>query len=125
MLELIQVDSGQKDNLKLAHGIVTGTGGNVKGKKYGHAWLEMKDALVIDTEQNVTLPKDRYYQIGNIDSSKVKLYDFQEVSQWLQKSGTYGPWELDMPKDEKELQNETFQVKNIQNLRAVIRNFVD
>ena len=36
MLELIQVDSGQKDNLKLAHGIASsGTGGNVKGKKYG------------------------------------------------------------------------------------------
>ena len=108
MIDLITKDKGLADDIKLAHGIVTGQGGAVKGKKYGHAWLEIKDAVVHDCEAGATLIKNDYYKKGNIDPATVKLYDFQDVRYWISKEETYGPWELEMPEDEKELQKEAY-----------------
>jgi hypothetical protein len=107
MLEMASFGRGGFENLRLAHGNVTGQTGYVKDQRYGHAWLELEipDKFVFDTEQNAMIPKDRYYQVGNIDCNEVKLYDLKEVRGWLTQTEHYGPWEMAMTDFEKTIQD--------------------
>jgi hypothetical protein len=93
---------GGKD-IKIAHGLVTGKTGYVKDKKNGHAWVEINDQVCLDTETNITFPKEEYYEIGKINPEDVYLYDKKEIGHWVTTNGTYGPWELEETEFEKEM----------------------
>jgi len=74
----------------LVHGVPLGTGGNAKGLRYGHAWLE-KGAVVHDPSINKSFLKSEYYQIGDI---KVTVsYSFLEARKFVIKTRQCGPWD--------------------------------
>ena len=93
--------TGIKD-LKIAHGHVTGQAGYVDGKKYGHAWLEIDGETCLDAETGYEMDKKTFYALGKIKPEEVYLYDRAEISKWVNKIGTYGPWELELTDFEKE-----------------------
>lgn len=73
----------------LCHGVVTGTGGKVKGKSYSHAWIE-SETLVFDTEAVMMCDKDLYYKAGNVRD--VVRYSEKEAREMLLQHKNYGPW---------------------------------
>lgn len=88
------MSNGFKTNLILVHADVTGTGGNVEGQVYGHAFILDGDT-VIDTERlkhndNYKFPYDFYKRIGNVTNEK--KYSYEEAAKEALTSGNYGPW---------------------------------
>lgn len=104
-----------EDDWRAVHGVVTGQG-ELEGVRFGHAWVEknqrfpipegvddatrkmwenMKIATVIDRSNgnNVELPAELYYKIGQIDESTVQRYSPSEASRNMVRSGHHGPWE--------------------------------
>lgn len=83
--------------IKLAHGFVTGTGGQVKGVRYGHAWIEISNTICLDFTTSLSDPKYAFkrdfYELGQIDPAEVKLYTLNGVRQKVTEFGTYGPWD--------------------------------
>ena len=79
--------------LVAVHGLPTGTSGEAgKVGVYPHAWLELKSGgLVYDTVANITVHKDVYYRVGNIEYT-VK-YEVEELKAMLRDNDTYGPWD--------------------------------
>ena len=84
-------DENMKGNtdLILVHADVIGTGGDVKGIGYCHAFVLDGDN-VIDTEANVTVPYEYYKAVGNVTNEK--RYTFDEKLREALESGHYGPW---------------------------------
>ena len=77
----------------LVHGIVTGSAGKIKGKKFGHAWLEFENGISFcyDAELDQLFPLELYYRAGKIEYTR-------KYSLWLAVKestihGTYGPWD--------------------------------
>jgi hypothetical protein len=72
----------------LVHGLPTGKSGQAaKVGTYPHAWIEYPDTnTVYDTVADVTIDKDRYYLLGNIQFTK--RYDRAAVIRMLHKYGT-------------------------------------
>lgn len=77
--------------------------GHPAGTKYGHAWVEFRNAdgsrgttMVWDPLTLNVLPSAIYYKIGRIDSSECQRYDRQEARAMAARHETYGPWE-DVP----------------------------
>ena len=84
-LEMFMADTS--GGMVLVHGLPTGLGGDAaKVGTYPHAWIEFPAAnLVVDTVVNVTIDKDRYYQLGNIKYTK--RYDKVTVNRMLHRHG--------------------------------------
>lgn len=58
-------DPEKRKNIKLVHGIPLGTGGEVEGLRYGHAWVEVTEPLDKDSIQE---------QLANVsDSSREQM----------------------------------------------------
>ncbi len=87
----------------LVHGLVTGTGGDVVGMRYVHAWVELGN-IVIDTSREINNPiiraKNNYYEIGKIKVSETKRYNLKEIGDMILKYKVYGPWEIKATKEE-------------------------
>lgn len=80
----------------LVHGMVSGQG-NVKGVRYRHAWCEdFSGGMVIDKSngRDISMPKDVYYALGNINPKEVIKYNFEEVRINILDHEHWGPWEL-------------------------------
>ncbi|MFI5222691.1 MAG: hypothetical protein ACHQX3_00350 [Nitrospirales bacterium] len=86
----------------LCHGIVTGSGGEVLGKQYGHAWVEQEREVdghwvtyVIDNSNGHDLEviRELYYLLGQVDTEKVTRYSLEETCKMMAKYGHYGPWD--------------------------------
>lgn len=80
--------------VKICHGIVTGQGGDVVGRRFTHAWVEVNGDTVIDKSNGLDVEMDRstYYRIGHIEESDVERYTVQEAMVQMLKTGHYGPW---------------------------------
>lgn len=76
----------------IVHGTVTGQG-PVAGIRFGHAWLELGD-LVFDFSngKNVAMPRERYYEIGDIREEQVRRYEPEEARAEVDRTGHWGPW---------------------------------
>ena len=83
-------------NYKLVHGYPTGTGGNAKGIKYGHAWVELSDEVVIDPSISGKPPKfclkNVYYEVGSIKEKEVRKYTYDEMREQMLLTNHYGIW---------------------------------
>ena len=90
----------------IVHGHVEGQGSETKGKRFGHAWVEVGNK-VYDAETNTTWTKDDYYRIGKIDEDKTYEYDKYLVSYYVSKTEHCGPWELEPTDFEKEATDES------------------
>lgn len=89
-LQNVMADRG----LYLCHGIVSGQG-PLRGIRFAHAWNETQFGYVIDQSNgnDVVMPRDAYYALGEIDESDVRYYDFDEMAECVVRYGTYGPWD--------------------------------
>ena len=78
---------------KLAHGKAFGRGGNAKGLRYEHAWVE-DDYFAYDYSNgcNAVVPKHRYYELGQI--TDVVLYTESQARNEVLTHCHYGPWPL-------------------------------
>lgn len=86
---------GHQDG-RVCHGVVTGQG-HIKGVRFAHAWVEVDygdEAMVIDRSNGraITMPRDLYYAIGEIDSTAVERYEKAEVLRHIQDTHQWGPW---------------------------------
>tara|TARA_R100001082_G_C4340776_1_gene150034 strand:- start:792 stop:1130 length:339 start_codon:yes stop_codon:yes gene_type:complete len=83
---------------KLVHAEVTGTGGNVAGVKYGHAFILKGPTyqVVWDVCQQSPMAKKFYYELGSIKEGEPHeyIYTLEEMVAKALDSGHYGPWDL-------------------------------
>lgn len=85
---------GTADNATLVHGLVTGTGGEALGFRYGHAWVEIGDvAFDYSNGRKITLRREAYYALGKIAEEDTTRYSFEEARSAMLEHETYGPWE--------------------------------
>jgi len=90
------VDFGE--SIVLVHGYPIGTGGDARGLKYGHAWVEGVLAgipMVYDAATGKTFFRAAYYRAGQIKSEECHRYTKKEAARWASKTEHYGPWESD------------------------------
>lgn len=62
-------------------------------KEYGHAWVEINEHTVIDTEVGSIVDSELYYAIGKINPDTVKRYSWHEACVEMLKADHYGPWD--------------------------------
>ena len=79
------------DKLRLVHGILTLT--RPPYLRFGHAWVEINDAVVYDAERDLAVPIVVFYAIGQIIPEECYIYDFEALRQKINEYGHYGPWE--------------------------------
>ena len=85
------IEMGSDPEVRLAHGLPTGTGGNAaKVGVYPHAWIEKGDKCW-DCAIDDWVHKAIYYCIGRIEY--VVRYNHQEALRAIDSHGTFGPWE--------------------------------
>ena len=97
------LEPGNRD-WSLVHGIALGQG-DIKGLWHTHAWLEKKEMVKdISNGKDVWMPTVVYYAIGNIDGV-VFHYSFEEVRQKVLQHEHWGPWEPEIDKAVKRLNN--------------------
>ena len=114
-----KVGTADEDNWHAVHGVVTGQG-ELEGVRFGHAWAEetqrfpvpenilesgtpeqraawenMTFTIVHDTSNgnNISMPAEMYYGVGQIDAGTVQRYTPAEVGRNMVNSGHHGPWE--------------------------------
>lgn len=83
----------QGESFILCHGSPIGRG-PIEGVKFGHAWVEVNDTLVIDQSNgnNIFMDVGRYYAIGQIKPDEVVRYTPQQLAAMIREHKTYGPW---------------------------------
>ena len=95
--------------VKLVHGIVTGTGGDTKNIEYCHGWVEFTtnngDEFCFDTETGYLVTKCTFYMVGKVRDAQP--YSMKTVLGRLCKYDHYGPWEEALIEIEREI-NPTF-----------------
>jgi len=87
------LDNPLDTDTKLCHGTAFGRGGDAKGKRYGHAWIEIAQGNVVldySNGNNAAVYAPRYYEIGQIKD--VVRYTLKEARQMLCDHEHYGPW---------------------------------
>lgn len=80
----------------LVHAIVKGQG-PLAGVEFGHAWIEDGNTVIDKSNgRNITIPKQVYYAIGNIEDTpdKMRRYDAEEARKKMMEHEHYGPWDL-------------------------------
>ena len=97
MLEANTQNLHGDDTVHLVHGVVSGQG-PLSGQRFGHAWVEVEiDGMwrVIDKSngRDILLPREFYYDLGNIDSKKQHRYETMQAFAFMQDTGHFGPWE--------------------------------
>ena len=76
----------------LIHGEVTGQG-PIAGIRYGHAWVEIGDAVIDPSNGRIVWGrKSAYYAIGKI-TTRVARYSPSEARRLMLENLHYGPWE--------------------------------
>lgn len=99
--------------LELVHGFPIGTGGDAKGKKFCHAWIEVVldapgcpgesfvysviDVGSFENDPPRMLPEFVYYKVGQIQRSECRRYTADEAAELALKYEHYGPWH-ELPK---------------------------
>lgn len=61
-----------------------------------HAWLEIGNfCLDVAKAPAKCIPKDIYYEAGEIDPAKVKRYTRMQAAKMMCDHATFGPWEVE------------------------------
>lgn len=96
------VRGGLPRGTTLVHGTVTGRRGELRGRRFGHAWLEYQRdldgrlhwlCLDVTNGHEIELPRGAYYAIGKIDPEEVTRYDRDATLKALLDHEHFGPWE--------------------------------
>lgn len=83
----------------LVHGLPVGTGGEVRGLRYWHAWVEyeIRDNVFLvhdDTleERFRLFERDTYYRIGQLSDEHVWRFTADQATEEMQTREHMGPW---------------------------------
>lgn len=93
---VISYGAEDEKNIILAHGIPTLRDPKTHestGVRYGHAWVEVGGAVVLDVVAKTHVPLDLYYEEGNINPDEVVRYTRSEARAQVIEHETYGPWD--------------------------------
>ena len=77
-------------DLILVHGYPINTGPRI-GERFGHAWLEDSDGILI-YDRKYILPRELYYRIGKIDELQCQRFTRIESLRQALTTKHYGPW---------------------------------
>lgn len=91
-----EVIYGDHQDGRVCHGVVSGQG-RLKGVRFAHAWVEVdhdNKTVVVDKSNGraITVLRDLYYAIGEIDPTAVERYEKAEVLRHIQDTHQWGPW---------------------------------
>lgn len=96
---MLEAPASEKDRYTLVHGVPEGQG-DIEGIRFDHAWVEREEPnlpikTVIDKSNgnDLELPDVLYYKIGKIDKADVKRYTYEEMTEKMVSTRTYGPWD--------------------------------
>jgi len=91
--QAIRLLTYEKPDAILVHGQPLGTGGDVAGERYWHAWLEEGDVVWHPTPDGFQqVDKARYYKRGQIAPAECRYYTFLEAATKGVQHEHYGPW---------------------------------
>lgn len=82
-------------SVEIVHGLVTGTGGEAEGIRYGHAWVEVNRSVCFDASRGgepACVPRPLYYEAGSVDPVQTYRYTLAQAHRAMVDSGHYGPW---------------------------------
>lgn len=92
---LEQLHARGHDGARLVHGLVTGTGGPMAGERFAHAWVEIGDVVIDNSNGQSTHTRyEPYYAIGDIDARELIRYSLEEARRALLEQLHYGPWHV-------------------------------
>lgn len=95
-MELLLRNYSKIQSLRLVHGYPILNKGKRKGKRFGHAWLELVvhcDEKVIDpSNQTVLVHKPIYYILGHIVEEDCHIYTVDEAVELMTGTQHCGPW---------------------------------
>lgn len=101
---------GRVQNVRLVHGLVTGTQGPNKGIVYSHGWVEFSlltgEEFCLDTETGYLVVKSTYYTVSKIKD--VMEYEMSKAIKNICRFKHHGPWAEKLIEAEKEV-NPTFR----------------
>lgn len=76
----------------LVHGEPLGIGGAARGKRYGHAWVEVGGMVYDLTVSATPFMRQPYYALGSIKEWEVRRYTAMEAKEALDGYQHWGPW---------------------------------
>lgn len=76
----------------LVHGFPRLTRGPFSGRRYGHAWIEVGDQLVVEPDHGLVVLRAVYYDTGAIVERYCLRYSAEEAERLASSTGRYGPW---------------------------------
>jgi hypothetical protein len=83
------------DSPALVHGFVLGESGDLKDRKFGHAWLE-GNGFVVDCgsaqKEHSLVPREQYYQFWRINPAECRHYTIQQATEHLVQTGSISGW---------------------------------
>lgn len=83
-------------DVAIVHGIAVGTGGEILGRRYAHAWVEIEfdgAVLVIDHSfPNHPVSREAYYKVGKINPDECRRYTIRQATKHAKRTGHTGPW---------------------------------
>lgn len=83
---------GLPEEAVLVHGRPTLT--RAPFTEYGHAWIELGDAVFeVANGRKTVVRREVYYDEGNIDPEQCLRYTTEEAKQWALHAKHFGPWE--------------------------------
>lgn len=90
----LEVLASHRGSVLLAHGTPLGLAGEVAGRRYPHAWVELGSAIVVDPTMSgrPTMAMALYYRVGRLEEEMVERYDREEAERLLREVGHCGPW---------------------------------
>ena len=84
----------------LVHGTVHGDFGDIKDKRFGHAWLE-GNGFVMDCgsaeKEHTLVTREAYYDYWRIDPDECRRYTFQQAIGHVLSSGWDSHWHEESP----------------------------
>ena len=83
------------DSPALVHGFLLGQSGELKDRKFGHAWLE-GNGFVVDCgsaeKEHSLVPREQYYQFWRINPAECHHYSIQQATEHLLRTGSISGW---------------------------------
>lgn len=106
-----------EDEITVVHGLPIGRGLTNEGKRFWHAWVEVKRTIWIPEEtiqaypefallnpivletvidrssgKNLSIPRSAYYSMGQLSDEFVWRFTPEEAAAEMESIGHYGPW---------------------------------
>jgi hypothetical protein len=96
--EIVLDDQLDRTEVLIAHGLIVGGGGLVKGIRYWHAWVEMKTSagwvcLDHSGDRQIHVKRTLWYRAAQCDPrTQVWRYTYDEAFEEILRLMTWGPW---------------------------------